>query len=247
MNPSDTDHYATLGLDRRCTLAQIRAAYRLLAKQHHPDVNGGTAEATERARELNAAHEVLSDPARRRAYDRALAEREDVARPSTGGGRIERNVSQDANLRIEDFLRGATLSVRVNDPANPGGPEIYELVVPPGTAPGTRFRLPRSGPFAGGFVVVRVKAMPGFRFKARGSDLRCDLRISASRAAQGGTEVMPGPTGAPLRVSIPAGVSRAAVLRVPGEGLPKPRGGRGDLLVRITYRPEVRISRSAGR
>ena len=58
---------------------------------------------------------------------------------------------------------------------------------------------------------------------------------------------MPGPTGAPLRVSIPAGVGRAAVLRVSGEGLPKPRGGRGDLLVRITYRPEVRITRSAGR
>jgi len=247
LNPPDTDHYATLGLDRRCTLAQIRAAYRLLAKQHHPDVNGGTAEATERARELNAAHEVLSDPARRRAYDRALTEREGIARPPAGAGRIERNISQDANLRIEDFLRGTNLSGRVNDPANPSGPEIYDLVVPPGTAPGTRFRLPRRGPFAGGFVVVRVKTMPGFRYKARGSDLRCDLRIDARRAMQGGTEVMPGPAGAPLRVSIPAGVGRAAVLRIPGEGLPKPRGGRGDLLVRITYRPEVRITRSARR
>lgn len=247
MNSPDTDHYATLGLNRRCTLAQIRAAYRLLAKQHHPDVNGGSAEATERAKELNAAHDVLSDPARRRAYDRTLAEREKTAPPPAGAQKIERNISQDANLRIEDFLRGAALSVRVNDPANPDGPEVYELVVPPGTAPGTRFRLPRSGTFAGGFVQVRVKALPGFRFKARGSDLRCDLRIDARRAAQGGTEMMAGPAGGPLRVSIPKGVSRGAILRIAGEGLPKPRGGRGDLLVRVTYRPEVRISRSTGR
>jgi curved DNA-binding protein len=245
LNPPDTDHYATLGLDRRCTLAQIRTAYRLLAKQHHPDVNGGSSEATERVKELNAAHEVLSDPVRRRTYDRSLAEREKTEQPSTGGQKIERNISHDANLRIEEFLRGTTLSVRVNDPANPDGPEVYELVVPAGTAPGTRFRLPRSGPFAGGFVQVRVKALPGFRFKARGSDLRCDLRIDTRRAAQGGTEMMAGPTGAPLRVVIPGGVARGTVLRMRGEGLPKARGGRGDLLVRVTYRPEVRISRSA--
>lgn len=247
LTPPDTDHYATLGLDRRCTLAQIRAAYRLLAKRHHPDVNGGSAEATEHAKALNVAHDVLSDPVRRRAYDRELAEREAPTRPPIGAQKIERNISQDVNLRIEDFLRGTTLSVRVNDPANPDGPEVYDLVVPPETAPGTRFRLPRSGAFAGGFVQVRVKALPGFRFKARGSDLRCDLRIQSRRAELGGTEMMPGPTGAPIRVSIPAKVGRGAILRIPGEGLPKPRGGRGDLLVRITYRPEVRISRSTGR
>ena len=50
-----------------------------------------------------------------------------------------------------------------------------------------------------------------------------------------------------VRVTIPAGVTRGAVLRVPGEGLPKPRGGRGDLLVRLTYRVEVKISRGAKR
>jgi DnaJ-class molecular chaperone len=50
-------------------------------------------------------------------------------------------------------------------------------------------------------------------------------------------------TGAPLRIQIPARIARGEELRVPGEGLPKPRGGRGDLLIRITYRPEVRVSR----
>ena len=102
-------------------------------------------------------------------------------------------------------------------------------------------------PFAGGFVQVRVKALPGFRFKARGSDLRCDLRINSRRATQGGTEMIQGITGAMLRVQIPPGVGRGAVLRLPNEGLPKPRGGRGDLLVRITYRLDIRILRTPGR
>ncbi len=246
MESTDSDHYATLGLDRRCTLAQIRAAYRLLSKRHHPDVNFGSAEAVQRSQELNAAYEILSDPARRRAYDRELDTTAHAAAPAPKT-RIERNIAQDVHLRIEDFLRGATLTVQVKDPANPQGPEIYSLVVPPETAPGTRFRLPRIAPFEGGFVQLRVRALPGFRFKARGSDLRCDLRINAQRATRGGSEMMPGPTGAPLRIPIPAGVSRGEILRIPGEGLPKPRGGRGDLLVRVMYRPEVRITRSAGR
>jgi DnaJ-class molecular chaperone len=246
MEPTETDHYATLGLDRRCTLAEIRKAYRLLAKRHHPDVNSGSHDAMERTRELNAAYEILSDPARRRAYDRELDAAGKSAAPKRAA-KIERNISQDAHLRIEDFLRGTTLEVRVKDPANPNGAEIYKLTVPPDTAPGTRFRIPRSAPFEGGFVQVRTKALPGFRFKARGSDLRYDLRINARRATQGGTEMMPGVTGAPLRIQIPAGIARGEVLRIAGEGLPKPRGGRGDLLVRITYRPEVRISRMSGR
>ena len=242
MPTADSDHYATLGLDRRCTLAQIRAAYRLLAKRHHPDLNPGCAEAAGRSQEINAAHEVLSDPDRRRAYDRELDARSRAEAPGQRV-RIERHIKQDVNLRIEDFFRGVTLEVRVKDPANPGGAESYTLVVPPDTAPGARFRLPRAEPFEGGFVQVRVKALAGFRFKARGSDLRCDLRISAQRAAKGGAETIPGADGAPLRVSIPAGVSRGEILRLPREGLPKPRGGRGDLLIRITYRPEVRITR----
>jgi DnaJ-class molecular chaperone len=232
------NHYGALGLDRRCTLAQIRAAYRLLAKQHHPDRNPDSREALARTQELNAAYETLSDPTRRRIYDRDL----DASRKSaTRAGKIERNLSQDVHLPIEAFFRGTSLEVRVKDPANPNGIETYELNIPAATAPGARFRLPRPG---GGVVQLRVKALPGFRFKARGSDLRCDLRISTQRATQGGTETMAGPAGTQIRLTIPPRVSRGEVLRVPGEGLPKVRGGRGDLLVRITYRPEVRVSRA---
>lgn len=227
-------------------LAQIRAAYRVLAKQFHPDMNHGSREAGARTQELNAAYEILCDPEQRRDYDRELDAPKKSSTPLRRT-KIQRNISQDVNLRLEDFLRGTTREVRVKDPANPDGAEIYELIIPPGTAPGTRFRLPRDEPSGGGFVQLRVKALPGFRFKVRGSDLRCDLKINSKRAVQGGTELIQGVTGAMLRVPIPRGVSRGEILRVAGEGLPRPRGGRGDLLVRITYRVEVRIIRPAGR
>jgi len=75
--------------------------------------------------------------------------------------------------------------------------------------------------------------------------VRCDLKIKPELAARGGTEMIRGLTGAKLRVPILRGVSSGEIVRIAGEGLPKPRGGRGDLLVRITYRVKVRISRSA--
>ena len=239
------NHYATLGLDRRCSLAQIRAAYRLLAKQYHPDVNLGSRDAQARTQALNAAYEILSDPARRQAYDEERAARPQPAAKRTG--RASANIAKEIHLGIQEFLRGTTLEVRVQDPANPAGAEIYELVLPPETAPGTRFRIARAGAFASGQVLVKVKVKPDFRFKPRGSDLRCDLKISAQRATQGGSESVRGATGNFLRVTIPRNVARGEIIRLPGEGLPKPRGGRGDLLVRITYRPEVFITRKPAR
>jgi len=232
------DFYAMLGLDPHATTAQIRTAYRLFAKQNHPDLNPNAENA--RIQQLNAAYEILGDPARRRAYDH---ERNSM-RPSRTTGRGQRNISQDAYLRIEDFLRGTTLEVRVKDPANPNDIENYRVTIPPMTAPGTKFRLPRATPFEGGSVEIRVRALPGFRFKVSGSNLRLELRISAQRAAKGGNETITGVTGGLRTIKIPARVRRGEILRIPDEGLPKSRGGRGDLLVRVVYRPEVRILRA---
>lgn len=244
------DHYLTLGLHRRCTAEEIRVAYRVLAKKFHPDHHGTSEDGTDRLQVLNAAHEVLGDPQRRRQYDLDLAE-EERATASEGStvrsGRVERNITQDVQLSVEDFFRGVTLEVQVNDPANPDGPEVLPLEVPPDTAPGTRFRLPREEPFAGGFVTVRVRASSSHRFKVRGSDLRCDLRISAQRAAEGGIEVVTGALGFPVEVEIPERAGRGTLIKIPNEGLPTARGGRGDLIVRITYRPEVRVLRRGQR
>jgi curved DNA-binding protein len=202
-------------------------------------------DALRRIQALNAAYETLSDSSRRNAYDRERNSTRNRLR-STGLTKVERNLAKDVHLRLEDFVRGTTLEVTVNDPAVPSGREVLQLTIPPGTAPGTRFRVPRTDSM-GGMVTVRVRALPGFHFKVRGSDLRCDLKIPLARATQGGVEWIRGLNGEQLKVTIPRGVERGEIIRIPGEGLPKPRGGRGDLLVRITYRPEVRIGRQTSR
>lgn len=237
--PDTCDHYATLGLDRDCTEAQIRQAYRLLSRRHHPDVNGGSPDAVRRAQEINAAYETLNDRARRRAYDEELGHTAERPKSSAAAKRA-RNITQDARIRLLDFLQGTTLQIRVDDPGNPGGPETYALEIPPMTAPGARLRVERDG---GGFVQIRVKPMPGGRLKVKGADLQCDLRINAHRAKEGGREITMGLTGRPVPVTIPRGIARGETVRVPGEGLPKAQGGRGDLLVRVMYQPLVSVRR----
>jgi hypothetical protein len=64
-------HYETLGVARSASAAEVRAAYRAAARDHHPDAGGDRA----RMQALNAAWAVLGDPARRAAYDRTLARR----------------------------------------------------------------------------------------------------------------------------------------------------------------------------
>lgn len=238
----ELDFYAVLGVERGCSVREIRGAFRKLVKRWHPDVCGDVNEAADRTRKLNEAYETLSDPARRRAYDAELGIDEPAVRMPTG--RAARDVKQDVFLSAEELIRGTTLDVSVDDPANPGGPESYRLEVPEGTAAGERFKIEREEPFAGGVVAVRVKVRPGGRFRAKGSDLRMDLRISTQRAKSGGTEMVPGPAGGMVRVEVPAGVARNAEVRVAGEGLPKTRGERGDLVVRLQYRIDVRVTRA---
>ena len=239
MEQSRPDHYATLGLHRACSPAEIKSAFRILSKAHHPDVNGATAQAMARTQAINEAYRVLGDPARRAEYD-AAREADDA---TTSARTPAPPIKQEILLALADFFRGTILTVEVRDPGHPDGYETYPLEVPPGTAPGTRFRIKRRAPFAHGVLEVRVKARPDRFFKPKGRDLRYDLTITARRAESGGTEILRGPDGAALTATIPAKVKRGEILRLRGHGLPTARGGRGDLLVRVLYRPDVRFGR----
>jgi molecular chaperone DnaJ len=80
-----SDYYEVLGVSRDASADDIRKAYRKLARQFHPDVNGGDTAATERFREVNKAYEALSDPEKRARYDRYGTAEETGAGQGFGG------------------------------------------------------------------------------------------------------------------------------------------------------------------
>ena len=63
------DYYEVLGIGKNATDAEIKSAYRKLAKKYHPDMNPGDKEAEEKFKEVNEANDVLSDPQKRQRYD----------------------------------------------------------------------------------------------------------------------------------------------------------------------------------
>src|SRR5450432_1759933 len=64
------DYYKILGVGKNASEAEIKKAYRKLARQYHPDRNSGDKKAEERFKEISQANDVLSDPEKRKEYDR---------------------------------------------------------------------------------------------------------------------------------------------------------------------------------
>src|SRR4029079_5542472 len=84
------DYYAVLGIPKTASQAEIKKAFRKLARQHHPDAKPGDTGAEPRLKEVNEANEVLSDPAKRKQYDELGANWEAISRArqagASGGG-----------------------------------------------------------------------------------------------------------------------------------------------------------------
>jgi DnaJ domain len=141
----DKDYYARLGIPSDGTAAQIKSAYRKLAKQYHPDLNTSS-DAAERFREITEAYDTLIDPDRRRRYDRLHGTRTGTAGGTSSGftGNRERaqnrsttSDSSQAASQILKILEDIWLEIRRRHPEIP----LAVIII----ASGTDTRHPRWG------------------------------------------------------------------------------------------------------
>ncbi len=223
------DYYATLGVPKTATEKELKAAYRKLARTHHPDVNPGDPSAETKFKELNEAYEVLGDPAKRRKYDELGAnwkqyEQAQAAGGSPfgggfGGGAWNINMGGPAGHRtmtqeeVEEMFGGG-------DPFSDFFTTFFGGGGGPGTEPHRRTHRPRHR-------------------KGRDLEHPVDLTLEeafagASRRVaiqhEGGTRT--------IDVRIPAGVKDGARVRSAGQGESGAHGGAaGDLYLRVHVLP----------
>jgi curved DNA-binding protein len=211
------DYYATLGVTKDASAADIKKAYRKLARQLHPDVNPGDKAAEARFKSVNEAHEVLGDPQQRRKYDELGAnwrayEQAPGGRGGGGpfGGGTHRTM--DPN-EVEEMFGGEGFS------------EFFRTFFHGDPGSGQR------GP-----------ARP-----ARGRDAETLVDLTLEEAFSGTSRRLAlsgGGAERTVEVRIPAGVKEGARIRVAGEGGTGARGGEaGDLFLVVRLLPHPRFER----
>src|SRR5437763_7827900 len=92
-----TDYYELLGVSRKASAKDIRAAFRKLARKYHPDLNPGDKAAEEKFKQLQEAYDVLSDSKKRQMYDQYGFYSENVPTGDYGAGAAGNNVNFDSN------------------------------------------------------------------------------------------------------------------------------------------------------
>lgn len=101
---AERDPYEVLGVSRGASPEELKAAFRKLAAQHHPDRNPDDPGASHRFKEVNAAYQVLADPQRRQMFDRFGSAAEQAGSPFAQGGPFAGGVVDMADLNIDGLL-----------------------------------------------------------------------------------------------------------------------------------------------
>ncbi|MGE5506680.1 MAG: DnaJ C-terminal domain-containing protein [Actinomycetota bacterium] len=216
------DPYDILGVPKTAGEAEIRKAFRKLAKEWHPDMKPGDKTAEARFREINAAYDLLSDKDKRARFDRGEIDAE---------GR-ERYAHAHAGAGGAGF-GGAAGPGGFNFHFGGGGPEAADME--------DLF----SHLFGQGAGRARGQTGPGAGFRMRGEDLRHALTVDFLDAANGATRRITLPDGRALDVSIPAGINDGQTLRLKGQGAPGLGGdAAGDLLLEVRVAPHRLFTRT---
>ncbi|WP_334160774.1 molecular chaperone DnaJ [Phenylobacterium sp.] len=262
------DYYEILGVERGCDAGALKAAFRKLAMEHHPDRNGGCEEAAGRFKELNEAYSVLSDPQKRAAYDRfghagvngmggggaGGAQFHDVHDifnevfgdvfgdmfgGRRGGGQQSRGPARGQDLRYDLEITLEQAYAGADVEITVPAAMTCETCEGSGAKPGTS---PTACNACGG--AGRVRATQGF-FSIERACPRCGgsgtLILDPCSDCRGQGQVR---KERMLSVRIPAGVDDGARIRLAGEGDSGARGGpRGDLYIFLSVRPHELFER----
>jgi len=249
------DYYKILGVDRKADDKTIKSAYRRLARKHHPDVAKGK-DAPDRFKEINEAHEVLSDPEKRRRYDTLGPDWQRYAQqapgPPGGGYRVQYTGDPGDVGDFSDFFRtifgdlGARQGGRGAGNNRAGGVNLEDLL----GGGGFSGRQARSRDGEDVQASVEITLEEAFAGARKTFTLEMDEPCPTCRGAGnvggkpcttcGGTGWQRGRRQ--LDVKIPAGVKTGQRVRVAGEG-GGAGGGRGDLYLAVTVAPHPLFER----
>jgi curved DNA-binding protein len=224
------DYYATLGVTKTASDADIRRAYRKLARECHPDLNPGDTKAEARFKDINEANEVLGDPEKRRKYDELGANWRDYERAAEsgaggfggGGGRWSTNTGGGYRTMTPEEVEAAF-----------GGQDPFSDF----------FHTFFSG--GGGFRTGGRQARASR--SQRGQNVQQPIDLTLEEAFRGTTRrIIATREGGErsFEVRIPAGVKDGAKVRAAGEGGQGAGGGKaGDLLLVVRLTPHSTFDR----
>lgn len=218
------DPYEVLGVNRSASEADIKKAFRKLAKAHHPDRTGNDAKAKDKFSEANSAYEILGDANKRAQFDRGEIDADGKPRfqgfEGFGGGRPGGRESQAEGFH---FGFGSGPFAARGGSRGGGGEDIFSSLF------GEAFR-------SAGERATRGPA-------SRGEDVAATLTVTLEDIAGEAKTRIALPTGRDVDVVIPKGVADGQVIRLRGLGRAGALGGEaGDALLTIHIAPHERFA-----